>query len=107
MSTKLSFPWMLVRNNDEEIHVRVTGTYYAGRPEVRNLSNGDPGYPAEPPDFAYTVKDENGVEYELTEAEEELLLQEADDEYYDQSSYDGPDYDESDAKYDGRYDSED
>lgn len=29
----------------------VDGTYKAGTPDVRFLSNGDPGYPGDPPEF--------------------------------------------------------
>lgn len=63
-----------------EVELRVGYVYYAGRPQVNYLRNGDPGYPAEPDEVEIVhAIDATGTDRlaALTESQVEALTEAA------------------------------
>lgn len=71
-----------------ELEVEVEVHFAPGIPETRYLRNGDPGYPAEPPEYEISsVKLVNGdeeIKHLLSEKEINQLLIEAEETNYDE-----------------------
>ncbi len=66
---------MEIERNDEEITVIITGNFIAGSPGVHTLSNGDPGYPADPAEMDDVKSFHGKTEIELTEDETEKAIE--------------------------------
>ena len=69
MSTKSHRSFLIDTDEELDLEVIVHFTYSAGRPQVNYLRNGDPGYPAEPPEFDITevIREDDGTQLILTE----------------------------------------
>jgi len=68
---------MTIIRDDEEIEIVVQAEFHPGHDAVWYLSNGDPGYPAEPDeidDIRVVGEDIELTEDELEKAEELLLV---------------------------------
>lgn len=69
--------------DDVEVDITITFDYEPGRPAVWYLSNGDPGYPAEPAeiDVIRTVRSDTGEEIDIdTSNMQSELIAAAEDE---------------------------
>jgi hypothetical protein len=69
----------LIKTGEEEdyleIPVAVHYRYVPGKPGCQYMSNGDPGYPDDPPELdIMRVEDQDGNAYLLTDDEEDRLL---------------------------------
>jgi hypothetical protein len=63
---------MFIERDDEEIEVALQATFLEGRPALAYQSNGDPGWPEDPPEIVdISAQDLSGQEVELTEEEME------------------------------------
>ena len=87
--------------NEEEISVTVNGDVYPGTPDVHYPSNGDPGYPGDPPECNVdSIVDANKKEYffdDLDDSDKERIegeAWEASKDFYE------PDYDPCEPDYD-------